>query len=1195
MACGSGCCSPPNDQSVAADSKPLPTPTRSSHEAKDCCDDTVHYAGTAEAPDGCCAVEEVLGGDDGEPGDCQKGCCSPKPMSQDGCKQVCCGPEGDAKLANDCQYQLSDKERCCAPKPSIQDDCNLGCCGSQVGKHDDGGLIIKNDLDADFCAPDSEPVDSCKKNCCQSSAPSAKAAEEQTPSCCEGKTFPCCDSTCIDRLALRECASTMGASTSRRSPTVSAGDDDSCTGGQGGKPCRSHARSVRQTYQAKLEALGCICRALLAIGQESCCAPRERPVRKLSGSSAKRSASQTSADPCCAATTACGSTSRTGRKKGSRPASSAAKGDGCTDGCCAEPRVQGIAASCCADSCCDAKNTRDAVPPTSKRLAKDAIVDVEQGLSGDEHVILSISGMTCTGCETKLRRTLATVDAVKNLKTSLVLARAEFDLDMRAGSVVEVIQHLERTTEFRCEKVSSQGASVDILAPGNPRDFVNQPWPEGVTDMRVVDKTSVRVEFNAEIVGARDLVDKGWGTPVKLAPLRADPTLEAGSKHVRHMGFTTLLSIALTVPVLVMAWAPLPEREIAYGSASLALATIVQAAVAGPFYPTALKSLVFSKVIEMDLLIVLSTSAAYIFSVVSFGFLVSHKPLSTGDFFETSTLLVTLIMVGRYVSALARQKAVESISIRSLQASTALIVDQSGNEKETDARLLQYGDVFKVLPDCRVPTDGTVISGSSELDESMMTGESKTVEKHVGSWLIAGSINGSGTLSVRLTRLPGDNTISNIACMVDEAKLSKPRIQDMADRVASYFVPVVVAITMITLSVWIAVGIAIRKQSGSEATIQAVTYAITVLIVSCPCAIGLAVPMVIVIASGVAAERGVIFKSADSIEVAYKTSHVVFDTTGTITSGKLTIAEEHYIADDANSTKSLLLGLVGSVKHPVSAAVAAHLKANGISASAVPDPRALTGKGVEAIVSGRVIRAGNSRWLGFSSDPRVELILSRGYTAFCFAIDGSPAAVFGLEDSIRPDALDTVAALQNSGVTVHVLSGDDDGAVRAVATRLGIPDTNVRSRCTPGDKQAYIRMLLSRPVDASPGQLAKRNPREPVVVFCGDGTNDAVALAQATIGVHMNEGTDVAKSAADVVLMRPSLAGILTVIGISKKATRRIAFNFGWSFVYNLLAILLGAGAFVNARIPPEFAGLGELASVLPVIAAAVLLRWSKV
>ncbi|KAK1147875.1 hypothetical protein N8T08_000389 [Aspergillus melleus] len=703
--------------------------------------------------------------------------------------------------------------------------------------------------------------------------------------------------------------------------------------------------------------------------------------------------------------------------------------------------------------------------------------------------------MTCTGCETKLQRTLGTVDSVKNLKTSLILARAEFDLDLRLGSISDVMRHLERTTEFKCER------------------FMDRSWPNGVTDMRTVDKNTVSVTFDPRIVGARDLVEKGWESPLQPAPLRDNPTLEAGAKHVQHVGWMTLLSIFLTIPVLVIAWAPLPEREIAYNSASLGLATIVQLVIAGPFYPKALKSLIFSKMIEMDLLIVLSTTAAYVFSIVSFGYLVVGRPLPTGQFFETSTLLVTLIMVGRYVSALARQKAVESISIHSLQESTAVLVGESG-DLEVDIRLLQYGDIFKVTPDARIPTDGTVISGTSEIDESMVTGESNPVPKYIGSIVIAGSINGSGLLHVRLTRLVGDNTVSTIAGMVDEAKLSKPKIQDIADRVASYFVPVVVTLTVLTFAIWVAVGVGIRNQIGAEATVQAITYAITVLIVSCPCAIGLAVPMVIVIAGGVSAERGVVFKSADSIEVAHRTSHVVFDKTGTLTEG-------------------------------------------------------------------------NTRWLNLSSDARVQPMLSQGCTVFCFTINDSLAAIFTLKDTLRPESASTVTTLLERGISVHIVSGDDYGAVHSIAGTLQIPVSNVHSRCTPADKRTYVENLLSQ---------SSTNPRptKPVVIFCGDGTNDAVALSAATIGVHMSEGTEVAKSAADVVLIRPSVSGILTIIGISRKSINRIRFNFGWSLVYNLFAVLLGAGAFVNARIPPEFAGLGELVSVVPVVVAAVALRFER-
>lgn len=804
--------------------------------------------------------------------------------------------------------------------------------------------------------------------------------------------------------------------------------------------------------------------------------------------------------------------------------------------------------------------------------------------------------MTCTGCETKLVRTLAAHPAVTNLKTSLVLSRAEFDLG-DAAMVNEVIKHLERTTEFTCERITNRGSSLDILVPnGDTTAFFNQPWPEGVIEVRTVDKKTINVSFDPKVIGARDLVEHGWSnSPVHLAPPRVDPTLEAGHKHVSHMGYTTVLSICLTIPVLVMAWAPLPGSPLKYSSASLALATLVQFIIAGPFYPKALKALLFSKVIEMDLLVVLSTSTAYIFSLVSFAYLAVGHPLSTGQFFETSTLLVTLIMVGRWVAALARQKAVESISIRGLQTSTARIVCDDG-ETEIDTRLLQYGDVFKVVPDSKVPTDGTVISGSSEVDESMITGESRPVEKLYKSPLIAGSVNGSGTLHARVTRLPGENTITTIAGMVDEAKLSKPKIQNIADRIASFFVPVVICITIVTFCIWIGIGIKVRGQSGSEATIQAITYAITVLIVSCPCAVGLAVPMVIVIASGVAAEQGVIFKSAEAIEVMYQTSHVVFDKTGTITEGRLKVAREWYADTSRDSTKSLLLGLVGSIKHPVSTAVANHLKAQGVSASLVCDSKNILGRGVEGTAeeSGLLLQAGNSRWLNLTEDTVVQSALSQGQTTFCFTIGGSVAAIFGLKDSIRSSSASTVKNLLDRGVSVHMISGDDDGAVCSAAAQLNIPRDNIRSHCTPADKQAYIQDLLKRH-DPSNHIAQGKNSKQPVVVFCGDGTNDAVALAQATVGVHINEGgTEVAQSAADVVLMRPDLNGILVAIAISKKSTRRIAFNFGWSFVYNLFAILLAAGAFVTARIPPEFAGLGELVSVLPVVAAATLLRWAK-
>lgn len=1000
-----------------------------------------------------------------------------------------------------------------------------------------------------------------------------------------------------------------------------------CVGTDNGKPCGYHTRKTRDAYAATLDALGCICRALLALGEESCCLPKERLPserrRRSKGLSRIRPASP-------AVRSSHASPSRGGIGRCSQACCDSpdptAKPDSCSKGCCDKPEPVGKTDPC-SKGCCDdvlemaqelgpAAPFRDPGKPDNACCTPhadgdldllSAPVDVERGLAGREHIVLSVSGMTCSGCETKLQRALSPLASVSNLKTSLVLARAEFDLDHRSGSLADVLKHLGRTTEFKCERVAQllpHGAAIDVITPGEGTAFVRQQWPKGVTDVTVVDKKALRIVYDPEVIGARDLVEQGWEEPLELGPLRLDPTLATGNKHVRHIGYMTLLSSFLTIPVLVLAWAPLPENEIAYNSVSLALATLVQVAIAGPFYPKALKALVFFRVIEMDLLIVLSTTAAYVFSVVSFGYLAAGTPLSTGSFFETSTLLVTLIMVGRFVAALARHKAVESISINSLQPTTAILVGQAGSsgDRETDARLLQYGDTFRVVPESRFPTDGTVVLGSSEVDESMITGESRPVEKGVGSAVIAGTINGSGTLSVRLTRLPGANTIDMIAGMVDEAKLSKPKLQHLADRVASYFVPAIVALTAITFVAWIAVGVTVQRLSGAESTVQAITYAITVLIVSCPCAIGLAVPMVIVIATGVGAEHGIIFKSAESIEVAHKTTHVVLDKTGTLTEGKLAVVSEEYLdGNDPATSASLLLGLVQNIKHPVSLAVAAHLKSQGISASEVLDIKSLPGKGVQGTTpSGLLLRAGNPQWLNLSSSPHINPFLSQPLTLLCFATtttNTSPqlAALLTLSSPLRPSAAPAITALHKLGIAVHVLSGDAPAAVHAATDPLGIPRYLVRVRCSPADKKAYLDTLLfANPTANKP----IRGAAAPVVVFCGDGTNDAPALARATVGIAMPACEDqtttmIPETAADVVLMRPDLGGIVKAVELSRRAVRRIWWNFAWSFVYNAVAVLLAAGVGGGrVRIPPQFAGLGELVSVLPVVVAAVMLRW---
>ncbi|KAI0593533.1 copper-translocating P-type ATPase [Biscogniauxia sp. FL1348] len=1105
---------------------------------------------------------------------CAGGCCGSSP-SEPVVTPVDEGRKGgtDACCDSEAENEQSDKGCCggsgtsCEDKPpaAVAQSCQAKCCSDKPRKEEEKPVVSSKPCQKGCCSSKKvepvEPVapkDKCADKCC------SPQEEDPAPPCCEGKEKPCCDVTCIERIVSRE------------HPSI---DED----GDRASSLLNKRVKCRQRYTEKLAALGCICRALIALGQESCCAMKEP-------TSVERRRSKNKVSSCCSSgpsKTSCCARPETPVK--AQTCSPQAQKPGCRRGCCGSGKRTSADVTAAKNDNCSGKSV-----PLSYEGSKD-ISDLERGLSGKEHVVLSISGMTCTGCETKLRRILGGVPAVSNLKTSLVMSRTEFNLDLANMSVESIVKHLERTTEFKFERIVTKGSNIEVLPSGDIQEFLDQPLPLGVDGFQLVGKDTVRINFDPQAIGARDLIEKTLQQECKLAPPSGDAGLAVGSKHVRSVGFMTLLSCILTIPVLVLAWAPIPKHDIEYGAASLALATIIQVVVAGPFYPKALKALVFSRVIEMDLLIVLSTSAAYIFSVVSFGYLVSGRPLSTGEFFETSTLLVSLIMVGRWVAALARQKAVETISMQSLQSPTALLAEEDGTIiREIDARLLQYGDVFTVLPETKIPTDGTVIGGGSEVDESMLTGESRPIEKNVNDQVIAGSINGSGKLVVRLTRLPCENTISTIAGMVDDAKLSKPKIQNVADRVASYFVPVVVSLTILTLVTWVGVGVGVRKQSGSEAFIQAITFAITVLIVSCPCAIGLAVPMVIVIAGGVAADRGIIFKSAEAIEMAFRTTHVVFDKTGTLTEGNLKVVHEVYdeASDSASIIRSKVLGLVANSKHPVSAAVATHLQGQGTVPISVEDVKIVPGKGLTATLDGLTISGGNDRWLDVGHDPRVAAVLaSNGYTIFCVTIDSKLVAIFGLSDTVRSDATEAVSELKKKGVHVSLLSGDDEGAVQEVAKKLDLDPENVRSRCSPGDKQLYIQELLSVP----PGDKKQR-----VVVFVGDGTNDAVALAQATIGVHMNSGTDIAKSAADVVLMRPSLRSIVTMIDISRAAILRIAFNFGWSFVYNILAVLLASGALVTARsgasvrIPPEFAGLGELVSVLPVIAIAVGLRWAR-
>lgn len=329
-------------------------------------------------------------------------------------------------------------------------------------------------------------------------------------------------------------------------------------------------------------------------------------------------------------------------------------------------------------------------------------IDVDQDQIVTEHHVISVQGMTCTGCEANLSRTLASISGISNIDTSLILARAEFDLSLdSSASVVDTVKHIERKTGFTCTLLDDIGHQIDLTVVDVAHYISRDDMPEGVLRIDSLDSRTIRVRYFPEVIGARDLIGRPFFASTTLAPVSQPLLIESGRKQLWQMLFKTLFSAALTVPVLVLAWARLPPHAIIYGAVSLVLATIVQVYIAGPWYISAFKALFYSRLVEVDFLVVLSSSAAYTYSIIAYAFLAAGKPLSTESFFETSTLLVTLIILGRLVTTLARQRAVESISLESLQAPDAVVVDEkTGVRQVIDSRLLQFGDIFLVLPVC---------------------------------------------------------------------------------------------------------------------------------------------------------------------------------------------------------------------------------------------------------------------------------------------------------------------------------------------------------------------------------------------------------------------------------------------------------------------------------------------------------------
>ncbi|KAH8906814.1 heavy metal translocatin, partial [Coniochaeta sp. PMI_546] len=953
--------------------------------------------------------------------------------------------------------------------------------------------------------------------------------------------------------------------------------------------CNMHLQTAFAKYSAYLETAKCICRSVLDRGlRPACCTSREdiaRP-RQLSRDTASREGKSSRTNTCTAEQSLKPNCCQTSAKPVQLSPSTCGSSASCGPEDKSRPLYPSSSATCCPSDSCAPKIASEGLPLPSTRSVTSAGRDLEKN-SELEHVSLAVQGMTCSGCATKFARVVNDIvpNAV-NFRVDFVMGSAEFDLATPATSIPDTVQAIEKASGFQCTVLNKLDQYLDLLV--SPRTSLaalqNVSLP-GVLQVSPLTKRVVRVVYDPTVVGARALLERLGNLTDGLAPPPEDPSLANSRKKMHDMLLKTLASWILTIPVLVLAWGQLPLNPNTRASIQFSLATLVQLIAIPEFYQPAVSALLYSGVVEMDMLIVISITAAYLYSVVAFGFRLAGSPLETAEFFETSTLLITLVVFSRLVAAYARIRAVSAVSMRSLQPTTAVLIE-GGAEREVDARLLQFGDRFKVFGDCKIATDGRVIEGVSEVDESMITGENTPVVKRAGMDVIAGARNIWGTMIVQATRLPGHNTVTDIADMVERASKGVPKMQTLADRVASYFVPTVSGIAIVVLIVWIIIYTKARDNTGGQAVAHAITYAIAVLAISCPCGIGLAVPMVLVIAGGIAARAGVIIKSADSTERARKVTDVLFDKTGTLTEAELDVASLDLVGSDKGEAAEIIQTLVQGNKHPVSVAIAKYM--GQTQTTLTSNLRVIPGAGVEGTYAGVTIRGGSPQWTGTFDHPLVTRLTQDKMTVFCVTKDTRLVAVAGLRTHIREEAVSVVAQLQRRGIAVHLVSGDNSGAVGRVASKLGIPLSFVAANCTPGMKRDYVANL-------------KAEEKSKTVMFCGDGTNDAVAVMQADVGVQISggnelatRGSEVTRGAADVVLLA-GLQGIPFLIDLSRAAYHRMVFNFVWSGLYNLLAILMTAGAFVTFRIPPAYAGLGEVVSILPVILAAVTLLAVKI